>query len=115
EGRQCETVWLLCRLCRRSADEQEAVERVYESARRRFVCCRRLGLAVAGAATLTAAGACRAATAHRESHAAAFIRIGVAQLSPTDSPLRGFRQLSQNYSVESFLRPDEEGRLQPLL
>ena len=39
----------------------------------------------------------------------------MAQLSPTDSPLRGFRQLSQIYSVESFLRPDEEGRLQPLL
>jgi len=43
------------------------------------------------------------------------MRIGVAQLSPTDSSVRGIRQLSQLYSVESFLRPDEEGRLQPLL
>jgi len=43
------------------------------------------------------------------------MRIGVAQVSPTDSPIRGFRQLSQIYSVESFLRPNEEGRLQPLL
>jgi len=39
----------------------------------------------------------------------------VAQLSAADSPIRGFRQLSQNHSVESFLRPNEEGRLQPLL
>jgi len=43
------------------------------------------------------------------------MRIGVAQLSRTDSPIRGLRQLSQIYSVESFLRPNEEGRLQPLL
>ena len=40
--------------------------------------------------------------------------MGVAQLSPTD-PARGLRQLSQIYSVESLLRPNEEGRLQPLL
>ena len=43
------------------------------------------------------------------------MRIGVAQVSPTDSALRGFRQLTQIYAVESFLRPNEEGRLQPLL
>jgi peptide/nickel transport system substrate-binding protein len=88
---------------------------MHESARRRPVCCRRLSLAVAGAATLTAAWGCRGQATRSESAAPAFINIGVAQLSPTDSPIRGFRQLSQIYSVESFLRPNEEGRLQPLL
>ena len=85
------------------------------SARRRFVCCRRLSLAAAGAATLTAAWGCRGQATRSESAAPAFINIGVAQLSPTDSPIRGFRQLSQIYSVESLLRPSEEGRLQPQL
>jgi peptide/nickel transport system substrate-binding protein len=42
------------------------------------------------------------------------LRVGVAQLSPTD-PIRGLRQLTQNLSVESLVRPGEDGRPQPLL
>jgi peptide/nickel transport system substrate-binding protein len=44
----------------------------------------------------------------------AVLRVGVAQLSSTN-PAYGLRQLAQNLSVESLLRPGEDGRLQPLL
>jgi len=84
------------------------------SVRRQPVCCRRLCLAVAGA-TLTATLGCQGPAIRSGSPAAALLRIGMAQLSPTDSSVRGIRQLNQLFSVESFLRPNEEGRLEPLL
>src|SRR2546426_7029994 len=67
------------------------------------------------AATLIATNACREQVSRRSDlPATTVLRMGVAQASPTD-PIRGLRQLVQILSVESLLRPGEDGRAQPLL
>src|SRR5262245_13463925 len=76
---------------------------------------RQSAVAMVCLATATTALSCAGRAAEDPtSSAPAVFRVGVAQLSATN-PTTGLRQLSQNLSVESLLRPGLDGRLQPLL
>ncbi len=78
--------------------------------RRRFCAIR----AIVSAATAVAAVACTDTRQSPAAPALVALRVGVAGASTTN-PTTGLRQLSQNLSVESLLRPGPDGRLQPLL
>src|SRR5262245_44657655 len=76
----------------------------------------RFHMAVAiGSIAVAAAAACTSRSTGESSPPASLVlRIGVAQVSTT-SPGAGLRGLSQNLTVEPVLRPDLEGRMQPIL
>src|SRR5262245_49762056 len=81
------------------------------NSRRRF----HVVVAIGSIATAMTAVCCVGrATEDPASSGPVVLRVGAAQLSST-SPTTGLRQLSQNLSVESLLRPGIDGRLQPVL
>jgi peptide/nickel transport system substrate-binding protein len=69
---------------------------------------------IAVLAMSTVSGGCRRPGSVEALASSAVLRVGVAQLSAAN-PNQGLRQLRQTLSVESLLRPAEDGRLQPFL
>jgi peptide/nickel transport system substrate-binding protein len=58
--------------------------------------------------------ACNEIDRRHTGHPGVLLRLGVAQVVTT-SPVSGIRQLAQNLVLEGLVRPDIDGRMQPLL
>src|SRR2546421_1387559 len=81
---------------------------------RRTVTLKRACGTVVGLAVFASAVSCRQSVRARAASSNVVLRVGVGQLSATNAGF-GLRQLVRNLSVESLLRPGEDGRMQPFL